>query len=125
MVGSATYWPVCRCLIIKLFIQVVTMITNHNQSYNRHTWIGTYHKVTNHRPDRTSQNATALSGPGKLDKLSQNAQAQRGYPRVQCKYALDKRGCRSPNPQTCRAPLRRTHSDKLSCIKQRTTGQES
>ena len=30
-------------------------------------------------------------GPGKPDKLSQNAQAQIGYPRVQCKYALDKK----------------------------------
>ena len=34
-------------------------------------------------------------GPGKPDKLSQNAQAQTGYPRVQCEYALDKRDCRS------------------------------
>ena len=38
--------------------------------------------------------------PGKLDKLSQNAQAQTGYPRVQIKYALHKRDCKNPNPQT-------------------------
>ena len=50
-------------------------------------------------------------GPGKPDKLSQNAEAQTDYPRVQCKYVLDKRGCRSPNPGTSRAPLRRTPQD--------------
>ena len=38
------------------------MVTNHNQSYNRHAWMGTYHRVTNHRPDRPSQNETAQSG---------------------------------------------------------------
>ena len=41
---------------------MVTMVTNHNQSYNRHAWMGTYHRVTNHRPDRLSKNATTLSG---------------------------------------------------------------
>ena len=35
-------------------------------------------------------------GPGKLDKLSQNAQAQTGYPRVQCEYALDKKRMQKP-----------------------------
>ena len=34
-------------------------------------------------------------GPGKPDMLSQNAQAQTGYPKVHCKYALYKRDCRS------------------------------
>ena len=38
------------------------MVTNHNQVYNRHAWMGTYLRVTNHRPDRLSQNATAQSG---------------------------------------------------------------
>ena len=47
-------------------------------------------------------------GPGKPDKLSQSVQAQTGHPRVQCEYALDKRGCKSPNPLTSGAPLRRT-----------------
>ena len=47
-------------------------------------------------------------GPEKLDKAIQNVKVQTGYFRVQCKYALDKRGCRSPNPWTSRAPLSRT-----------------
>ena len=63
--------------------------------------------------------------PGKPDRLSQNAQAQTTYPRVQCEHTLDKRGCKSPNPQTSRVPLKRIHQDKLSSIKQGTTGQAS
>ena len=39
-------------------------------------------------------------GPGKPEKLPQNAQAQTGYPKVKGEYALDKRGSRSPNPWT-------------------------
>ena len=49
-------------LIIKLYIQAVTTVTNHGQSYNRHAWMDTQQRVTNHRPGRPSQNATAQSG---------------------------------------------------------------
>ena len=84
------------------------MVTNHDQSYNRQAWMGTYHRVTNHRPGRPPLNATAQSGAGKPDKLSKNAQAQTGYPMVHHENALDKRGCRSPNLWTSRVPLRRT-----------------
>ena len=62
-------------------------------------------------------------GPGKLDKLSQNAQAQTGYPRVQCKHALGKRGCRDSNPQTSWAALSKQQHDKQSSFKENTTGQ--
>ena len=104
----------CRCLIIKLSIQAVTMVTNHDQSYNRQAWMGTYHRVTN--PGQTCHLKMQLpnKGPGKLDKLSQNAQAQTGYSRVQCKYALHKRSCRSRIPQTSWAAFNREHLDKLA-----------
>ena len=49
------------------------MVTNHNQSYNRHAWMDTYHRVPNNRPDRASQNATAQSGACK---------ARQSYPRM-------------------------------------------
>ena len=41
---------------------MVTMVTNYNKAYNRHTWVGTNHRLTNHRPDRPSQNAAAQPG---------------------------------------------------------------
>ena len=72
-----------KCLIIKLPIQVVTAVTNHNKAYNRHTWVDTNHRLTTHRPDRSSKNATAQSGAWEarhaipecisLDRLSQGA----------------------------------------------------
>ena len=37
------------------------MVTNHDQSYNRYAWMDTHQRVTNHRPDRPSQNAIAQS----------------------------------------------------------------
>ena len=61
-------------------------------------------------------------GPGKPDKLSQNAQAQTGIPRVQSKYVLDKRGCKSPNAQTSWAALSREQQDKQSSFKENTRG---
>ena len=61
-VSSPTNYTVCKCLIIRLSIQAVTMVTNHIKAYNRHTWVDTNHRLTNHRPDRPSQNATVQSG---------------------------------------------------------------
>ena len=49
------------------------MVTNHNQSYSRHAWMGSYHSITNHKPDRPSQNATAQSGAW---------EARQSYPRM-------------------------------------------
>ena len=103
----------CKYLIIKLSTQAVIVITNHNKSYHRHTWVDTNHRSTNHRPHRPSQNTTAQSGAWK----AKQANSRRHKPRQaiqECtrRYALDKRGCRSPK-----------FLDKLSCIKQRTTGQ--
>ena len=67
-----------KCLIIKLSTQVFTAVTNHNKA-----WVGTNHRLTNHRPDRPSQNATAQSGAWEArhaipecispDRLSQGA----------------------------------------------------
>ena len=68
-----------------------------------------YNRVTNHRPDRSSQNAIAQSGAWGGRQAIPECASQTGYPRVQFKYALDKRGYRSPNTWTSRAPLRRTH----------------
>ena len=113
----------CKCLIIKLSIKAVTMVTNHNKAYNRHTWVDTNHRLTNHRPERPSQNATAQSGAWEArqgipectspDRLSQSAFL----------HALNKRGCRSPKFWTSRAPLGRRQENKLSCNKQKTKGQ--
>ena len=33
-VSSPTNYAVCKCLIIKLSIQVVTTVTDHNKAYN-------------------------------------------------------------------------------------------
>ena len=60
-VSSPTDYTVYKCLIIKSSIQAVTMVTNHNKAYNGHTWVGTNHRLTNHRSDRPSQNETAQS----------------------------------------------------------------
>ena len=39
---SVTHWLASvRCSIIKVSIQAVTMVTNHDQSYNRHVWMDT------------------------------------------------------------------------------------
>ena len=54
---------------------------------------------------------------GKLDKLSQNAQAQTGYPRVQCKYALHKKGLQSPNPGASWVAFIREQQDKQNSPK--------
>ena len=45
--------------------------------------------VANHKPDKLSQSAVQNN--------------------------LDKRGCKTPNPQTSRAPIRWMPEDKLSC----------
>ena len=65
-------------------------------------------------PDRPSQNATAQSGALEARQAIPEDISLEGYPRVHHENALDKRGCRSPNPQTSRAPLGRTQEDKLS-----------
>ena len=65
-------YAVCKCLIIKLSIHVVTVVANRNKAYNRHTWVGTKHRLTNHRPDRPSTIQLPNQGPGKPDMLSQN-----------------------------------------------------
>ena len=82
-VSSPTDYTVCKCLIIKLSIQAVTMVNNHSKAYSGHMWVGTYHRLTNLRPDRPSQNATAQSGAWEArhaiqecispDRLSQDA----------------------------------------------------
>ena len=64
----------------KLFIQVVTAVTNHDQFNKGHTWMDTWQKVANHKPD----------------KLSQGAHNQTSYTRVQWENTLDKRGWRAP-----------------------------
>ena len=51
--------PVCRSQTIKLSIQAVTVVTNHNQFNKGHAWMDTYQKVANHKPDKLSQNAPA------------------------------------------------------------------
>ena len=61
---------------------------------------------------------------GKLDKLSHNVHNPDRLSQGAMQNILNKRGCKSPNPHTSRAPLRRIHRDKLSCIQQRTTGQQ-
>ena len=93
-----------KCLIIKLAIQVVTAVSNHNKAYNRHTWVGTNHRLTNHRSDRLSQNATAQSGAWEArhtipdcispDRLSQGA-LQKGTEkkRLQKPKISDKLSC--------------------------------
>ena len=53
--------PACRCLIIKLSIQVVTVVTYHDQLYNSHAWMDTQQWVANHKPDKLSQSAPAQS----------------------------------------------------------------
>ena len=49
---------------------------------------------------------------GRLEGYPRMHIAQTGYPRVQCEYTLDKRGCKSPNPWTSQAALSREQQDK-------------
>ena len=58
---------------------------------------------------------------GMLDKLSHNAHKPDKLSQGAIHNTLNKRGCKSPNPQTSRAPSRKVSGDKLSCIKQRTS----
>ena len=41
MHDGPTNWPVCECPTIKLSIQAVTTVTNHDQFYNEHAWMDT------------------------------------------------------------------------------------
>ena len=110
--SNLTNQPVYKCLIIKLSIIVVTMVTNHNSAYNRHTWVSTNHRLDNHRPDTPFQNSTAQSRAWKarqaipegisLDRLSQSASEE-------CT-----RKKRLQKPKT---------SDKQSSLKENTGGQ--
>ena len=44
-----------------LSIQVVTVVTNHDQFNKGHAWMDTYQKVANHKPEKLPQNAPAQS----------------------------------------------------------------
>ena len=44
-----------------LSIQVVTVVTNHNQFNKGHAWMDTKQKVANHKPDKLPQNTPAQS----------------------------------------------------------------
>ena len=44
-----------------LSIQVVTAVTNYNQSYNGHAWMDTSQRVANHKVAKLSQSAPAQS----------------------------------------------------------------
>ena len=95
-VSSPTNYTVCKCLIIKLSIQAVTVVSNHGKAYNGHTWVGTNHKSTNHRPDRPSQNATVQSGAWEAKCTIQECINPDRLSQCALKKALNKRGCKSP-----------------------------
>ena len=54
----------------------------------------------------SSQNATALSGAWEARHVVPECMSQEGYPKVHCKYALNKRGCRSPKLWKSRAVIK-------------------
>ena len=80
------YYVLCHNYLLHsqyLVVLLISQCADHDQSYNRHVWTGIYLRVTNHRPDMPSQNATAQSGAWEArqsipeytipDRLSQSA----------------------------------------------------
>ena len=73
--------------------------------------------VANHKPESYPRVHLPNQRLGKPDNLSHDAHNPDKLSQGAMQNTLDKRGCRTPNPWTSRAPIRRTSKEKLSLVR--------
>ena len=114
----------CRCSIIKQFIQVVTVVTNHDQSHSQ--WLDGCLTKGNQSQARQAipECNWPIRGLGSWTSCPIMHIAKAGYPRVQCKYTLVKRGCKSPNPWKAELHLAENNRTSRTLLRTRNTSRQ-